>query len=105
MQCSTSHVRDISKLVQMIEEQEQCTINDSKSRTSSASSTSSTSTASDDDEGVDMDYTIASNGIESLVGLQQWRSGDRRDSCIRVTKPVRMRKRSGHNGVSKRRSS
>ncbi|CAO2658174.1 Nn.00g074340.m01.CDS01 [Neocucurbitaria sp. VM-36] len=110
MQCCASHVRDISRLVSMIEEEEQCTINEASSRTSSTSSTSSESalsscTTSGDDEGIDMDYDIPARGIEALVRMSQWRSGDHRDRCIRVTRPVRMRKRSGENGVSKRRSS
>lgn len=102
MQCSSSHVRDISRLVQMIEEEEQCTINEVTSRCSSTSTQSSTSTASD--EGIDMEYDIPRQGIEHLVGLPQWRATDRRDSCVRVTRPVRMRKRSS-NKVEKRRSS
>ncbi|KAF1937665.1 hypothetical protein EJ02DRAFT_458560 [Clathrospora elynae] len=105
MQCSSSHVRDISKLAKMIEEQEQCTINEASSRTSS---TSTASASSGDDEGVDMEYDLPAQGIEALAGLPAWRCGDARDSrdsCIRVTKSVRMRKRSKGNGVMKRRSS
>jgi hypothetical protein len=102
MHCSSSHVSDISKLVKMIEEEEQCTVSESSSRTSS---TSTASKSSGDDEACDMDYDIPAQGIEALVGMPTWRSGDRRESCIRVTKPVRMRKRSKENGVCKRRSS
>jgi hypothetical protein len=102
MHCSSSHVSDISKLVKMIEEKEQCTVSESSSRTSS---TSTASRSSGDDEACDMDYDIPAQGIEALVGMPTWRSGDRRESCIRVTKPVRMRKRSKENGVCKRRSS
>lgn len=112
MQCCSSHVRDISKLVSMIEAEEQCTVNDSISRTCSTSSalssplpSPSTSATSGDDEGVDMDYDIPARDIGALAGMPQWRAGERRDSCIRVTKPVRMRKRSKENGVSKRRPS
>jgi hypothetical protein len=101
MQCCSSHVRDISRLVQMIEEEEQCTINQVTSRTSSTSSSSS-STAGD--EGIDMEYEESAQGIEALVGMPQWKAGDLRDSCTRVAKSVRMRKRSGHK-VEKRRSS
>lgn len=104
MQCSSSHVRDISKLVKMIEEEKQCTVSESSSRTSSTSS-ASTCPSSGDDEGVDMDYDIPAQGIETLVATPVWRASDRRESCIRVTKPVRMRKRSKESGVSKRRSS
>ena len=106
MQCSSSHVRDISKLVQMIEEEKQCTVNEPSSRTCSTSSTSTcTSASSGDDEGVDMEYDIPAQGIEPLVSMPVWRAGDRRESCVRVTRPVRMRKRSKANGVCKRRSS
>ena len=101
MQCSSSHARDISRLVQMIEEEEQCTIND-VSRTSSTSTTSSSSTSGD--EGIDMDYDLPAQGIETLIGMPQWRASDLRDSCTRVTKPVRMRKRSGIK-IEKRRAS
>jgi hypothetical protein len=84
MQCSSSHMRDISRLVQMIEEEEQCTISQASS--------------------IDMEYDMPSPGIEALVGTPQWRSSDLRDNCTRVAKPVRMRRRSGHK-VEKRRSS
>ena len=102
MQCSSSHVRDISRLVQMIEEEEQCTIGEVTSRSSSTSTASSSSTNSD--EGIDMEYDAPRQGIEMFVGMPQWRAADRRDSCVRVTRPVRMRKRSS-NKVEKRRSS
>ncbi|OAL47296.1 hypothetical protein IQ07DRAFT_590148 [Pyrenochaeta sp. DS3sAY3a] len=115
MQCCSSHVRDLSKLVQMIEREDQCNVSDrASSRTSSTSSTSTSSSssnaapsisASGDDEGVDMDYDAPARGIEALVGLPAWRAGERRDSCVRVPKQVRMRKRSKENGISKRRSS
>ncbi|KAF2820613.1 hypothetical protein CC86DRAFT_374293 [Ophiobolus disseminans] len=104
MQCSSSHVRDISRLVQMIEEQEQCTINEVTSRSSSTSTASSSSSSSASDEGIDMEYDATSPGIEMLAGMPQWRATDRRDSCVRVTRHVRMRKRSS-NKVEKRRSS
>jgi hypothetical protein len=103
MQCSSSHVSNISKLVKMIEEEKQCTISEPSSRTSSTSTASRR--LSGDDEACDMDYDIPAQGIEALVGMPTWRSGDRRESCIRVTKPVRMRKRSKENMVCKRKSS
>ncbi|RAQ99176.1 hypothetical protein DDE82_008531 [Stemphylium lycopersici] len=107
MQCNSSHVRDISKLVKMIEEEKQCTVSESSSRTCSTSSASTCSSSgpSGDDEGVDMDYDIPAQGIETLVATPVWRATDRRETCIRVTKPVRMRKRSKESGVGKRRSS
>jgi hypothetical protein len=103
MQCSSSHVSDISKLVKMIEEEEQCSVSEPSSRTPSTSATSRSSAGGD--EGCNMDYDIPAQGIEALVGMPAWRSGDRRESCIRVTKPVRMRKRSKDNSMCKRRSS
>jgi hypothetical protein len=104
LQCSAAHIRDISKLVKMIDEEKQCTVNDSISRTSSTCTTAASPCTASEDEGVDMEYDTASPDMEALVGMPAWRAGDRRDSCIRVTKPVRMRKRSKENGVSKRRS-
>lgn len=102
MQCNAEHVRHLSKLVKMIEEKAQCTVSDASSRT--ASTSSCTTDPSEDDEGVNMDYDIPDRNIETLVGMS-WRSGEQRDGCIRVTKPVRMRKRSNQNGVSKKASS
>jgi hypothetical protein len=98
MQCCSSYVRDISQLVRMIEDEEQCTLSETPSRTSS------TSTASDSDEGIDMNYDVSARGVETLSTIPQWRAGERRESCIRVTKPVRMRRRS-NDKVEKRRSS
>ncbi|EDU47743.1 predicted protein [Pyrenophora tritici-repentis Pt-1C-BFP] len=111
MQCNSSHVRDISKLVKMIEHQDQCTVSESASasasRTSSTSSASTCASASSassgEDEGVNMEYDIPVQGIETLVSMPAWRAGEYRDTCIRVTKPVRMRKRSRENAVCKRR--
>jgi hypothetical protein len=101
MQCSSSHVRDLSKLVKMIEEEKQCTVNEPSSRTSSTSSTSTCSLlASGDDEGVDMDFHVP-----VLDSMPLWRASELRENSVRVTRPVRMRKRSKGNGVSKRRSS
>lgn len=111
MQCSASHVRDISALVRMIEEEEQCTVSDSKSRTlseSSSSSIESKSTVPDDDDDNDerrnMDCDHVTRELETLLGMQRWQSNERSGSCVRVTRTVRMRRRAG-NGVQKRRSS
>jgi hypothetical protein len=101
MQCSSSHVRDLSKLVKMIEEEKQCTVNEPSSRTSSTSSTSTCSLlASGDEEAVDMDIQLPVPD-----GMSVWRASERRENSVRVTRPIRMRKRSKGNGVSKRRSS
>jgi hypothetical protein len=104
MQCSSSYVRDISRLVQMIEEEEQCTINEVTSRSSSTCTSTSSSSSGAGDEGIDMEYDLPSQGIDALVGMPPWKAGDRRDSCTRVARTVRMRKRSGHK-VEKRRAS
>ncbi|KAF1851278.1 uncharacterized protein K460DRAFT_329128 [Cucurbitaria berberidis CBS 394.84] len=102
LQCCSSHVRDISKLVRMIEAEEQCTINEPTSQPSST--TSSTLSTSGDDEGIDMDYDVPARAVEALIGMPQWRAGHDRDRCIRVTKQVRMRKRSKPNGVTNKAS-
>jgi hypothetical protein len=110
MQCSSSHARDISRLVQMIEEEEQCTISEVTSRTSSTctsastSSTSSRSCSTSGDEGIDMEYDTPVQGFEKLYGMPQWKASDLRDNCTRVARPVRMRRRPGHK-IEKRRSS
>jgi hypothetical protein len=96
MQCTSSHVRDISRLVRMIQEEEQCTVNDDSSRTSSTS----TSTASD--EAIDMNYDVPAQGVEALAGSLHWGADGRRASSVRVTKTVRMRKRSGDRVEKKR---
>lgn len=103
LQCSSSHVRDISRLVQMIQEEEQCTIKDAISRSSSTSTLCSTTTSSSD-EGIDMDYNPSAPSCSSMYGVPPWKAGDLRDGFTRVAKPVRMRRRSG-NKVEKRRSS
>jgi hypothetical protein len=100
MTCSSSHVRDISRLVQMIETEEQCTVADDTSR---ASSTSAASSSAAGDEGVDMEYDVPREGIDVMAGMPQWRADGIRESCIRVTKPVRMRRRAGVR-VEKRRA-
>ncbi|KAG9188200.1 hypothetical protein G6011_02123 [Alternaria panax] len=107
MQCTSSHARDISKLVKMIEEEKQCTVNEPASRTCSTWSTATCPSASSgDDEGVDMEHDdVPAQGVETLGSMPVWRAGDRRDSCVRVTRPARMRKRSKGNGVSKGRPS
>lgn len=103
MQCSSSHLRDLSKLVKMIEQQAQCNVNTSPSCSSTRTCSTASSCSSGDDEGVDMDYDTPARGIELMMGTTQWRSGEIREGSVRVTKPVRMRKRSNQNGVCKRR--
>jgi hypothetical protein len=104
MQCSSSHVRDITRLVQMIEEEEQCTIKDVTPRSSSTSTTASSSSSVAGDEGIDMDFDPPAKGFEAMFGMVPCKANERRDSCVRVARSVRMRKRSS-NKVEKRRSS
>jgi hypothetical protein len=107
MQCSPSHVRDIARLVQMIEVEEQCTIADVTSRSSSTSTTTTTSSSSSTstcDEGVDMEYDAPREGVEALISMPQYRADSIRDSCVRVPRPVRMRRRTTHR-VEKRSAS
>lgn len=106
MQCSPSHVRDIARLVQMIEVEEQCTIADVTSRSSSTSTSTTTTSSSSStcDEGVDMEFDAPREGVEALIGMPQYRADSIRDSCVRVPRPVRMRRRTTHR-VEKRRAS
>lgn len=99
MQCCESQLRHIDKLVRIIEAEEQCIVKHSISRTCSPPSSSSTP---GHDEGIDMDYDSPRRDVEALARMPQWTSGQRRDSCVRVTKPVRMRKRCKEKGLSKR---
>ncbi|KAF2476062.1 uncharacterized protein BDR25DRAFT_339930 [Lindgomyces ingoldianus] len=100
MQCSPSHIRDISILVQrMVEEGDQCHICDSKSRTSPSPSPfpsppSSNSSNADEDEGVDMEYSPLAPKDSPLSTLKFRRSGDRLNGQAMVAKTVRMRKKS-----------
>lgn len=90
MQCSSSHIDDISTLVQrMIEDEDQCNICEPKSPISTSSSSNA-----DEDEGVDMDYSPPSPREPPLPTLKFRRSGDRLNGCASVTKSVRMRKKS-----------
>ncbi|EMD86872.1 hypothetical protein COCC4DRAFT_32813 [Bipolaris maydis ATCC 48331] len=95
MQCTSSHARDISKLVQMIEAEKQCTVSPP------SSSTCPPTAASARDEAVDMDYDLPAKRIEATIATSMWRASDRRESSVRVTKTVRMRKRSRENAVCK----
>lgn len=104
MQCSSSHARDISRLVKMIEHEKQCTVS-APSAVSAPASQFAPLAVSADDEAVDMDYDLPAKRIEAVIATPVWRASDRRESCVRVTKPVRMRKRSKEHGVSKRPSS
>ncbi|KAF2006577.1 hypothetical protein P154DRAFT_219675 [Amniculicola lignicola CBS 123094] len=100
MQCSPSHIRDISRLVQMIEQGDQCRLCKPKSRTPSNSSASTSSSMSDNDEGVDMEYTPPF-GEPLMHKLSFRRSSDRSAGYASVTRSVRVRK---HARVVKRSS-
>ncbi|KAF2730723.1 hypothetical protein EJ04DRAFT_515082 [Polyplosphaeria fusca] len=92
MQCSSSHVKDISNLVQkMVEDGDQCHVCDPKSRTTSRSSSPSSHSY---DEGVVMDYSPPSPGEEPLHTLKFRRSGDQIVGHATVSKSIRMRKKS-----------
>lgn len=91
MQCSASHVKDISNLVQkMITAGDQCHVCEPKPRTPSDSSYAS----SMDDEGVDMDYSPPSPYADELHTLKFRRSGDHIVGSATVSKSIRMRKKS-----------
>ncbi|KAF1974153.1 hypothetical protein BU23DRAFT_553547 [Bimuria novae-zelandiae CBS 107.79] len=85
MQCSVSHIKDISSLVEkMIEVEDQCHLCEPKSKRSSVSSLG-------EDEGVGMDYTpTAKEQMRSM--LPHYRAGDRIDGSARVSKRPRMRR-------------
>jgi hypothetical protein len=88
--CSSSHLKNISKLVeQMVEEEDQCNVCDKTSPVPSSSSS-----VADEDEGVDMDYTPPSPLLHDDLAytVRFRRSGDRLNSSAAVSKNVRMRK-------------
>jgi hypothetical protein len=91
LQCSSSHARDLSKLVRMIQQKEQCNVSDSPFRTTSMPAVHGDA---GDDEGIDMDYDCSLRVTEPQYSRPLYSAGDRRDSRVRVTKNVRMRKRS-----------
>ncbi|KAF3002378.1 hypothetical protein E8E13_001238 [Curvularia kusanoi] len=88
MQCCSSQAREISRLVRMVQQEEQCTVSEPASRSAS------TSTQAGDDEGIDMDYDCSSRVTEPLFSRPLYRAGDRHHDSVRVSKTVRMRKRS-----------
>ncbi|KAJ4375442.1 hypothetical protein N0V86_006973 [Didymella sp. IMI 355093] len=92
LQCCSSQARDISRLVRMIQDEEQCTVSDTDARSASASA--SATVAAGDDEGIDMDYDCSLRVTEPLFSRPPYRAGDRHNDSVRVSKNVRMRKRS-----------
>jgi len=99
MQCCTSQTREISRLVRMIQEEEQCNVSEPGSRSASTSTTVSAG----DDEGIDMDYDCALRVTEPLFSRPLYRAGDRHNDSVRVSKTVRMRKRSSATRETKER--
>ncbi|KAJ4349071.1 hypothetical protein N0V95_004896 [Ascochyta clinopodiicola] len=101
LQCCSSQARDISKLVRMIEQEEQCRVSESASCPLSASAVAG---SVGDDEGIDMDYDCPLRVTEPLFSRTFYRAGDRHMDSVRVSKHVRMRKRSSTvNGAKERR--
>ena len=100
LQCSASQASRISSLVRMLEQQDQCKLSPS----SSSASTSTSASACGDDEAINMDYNCPPLASAPAFHFQQplWRAADRRDNCVRVTKTVRMRRRSKDKDSSQR---
>ncbi|UPX13132.1 uncharacterized protein EKO05_0003658 [Ascochyta rabiei] len=92
LQCCSSQARDISQLVRMIEQEEQCCVSGSASCSPSTSSLVAGSAG--DDEGIGMDYDCPLRVTEPLFSRPLYRAGDRHNDSVRVSKHVRMRKRS-----------
>lgn len=90
LQCCSSAARDISKLVRMIQQEEQCNVSEATTRSASTSVT----VEAGDDEGIDMDYDCSLRVTEPLFSRPLYRAGDRHNDSVRVSKNVRMRKRS-----------
>ncbi|KAF2128206.1 hypothetical protein P153DRAFT_368077 [Dothidotthia symphoricarpi CBS 119687] len=90
MQCCPSRVRDISRLVRMIEAEEQCTVDEPASAL----------TVDEADEGIDMDYDNSTRRADLVAGLSLRRSGERRDvGGARISKSARMRRRTRDDGL------
>lgn len=95
LQCCSSQARDISRLVRMIQDEEQCNVGESPASTSASHSASTpAATRPADDEGIDMDYDCSLRASEPLFSRPLYRAGDRHNDSARVSKTVRMRKRS-----------
>lgn len=82
--CSSSHLKDVSDLVErMVEHEDQCHVAEPRSPPLLPASP-----GADPDEGVDMDH----NPDDLLFTLPFRRSGDNVNRCAAVTKRVRMRR-------------
>ena len=74
----------------MIQQEEQCNVSEATTRSASTSVT----VEAGDDEGIDMDYDCSLRVTEPLFSRPLYRAGDRHNDSVRVSKNVRMRKRS-----------
>ncbi|KAF2197811.1 hypothetical protein GQ43DRAFT_466119 [Delitschia confertaspora ATCC 74209] len=89
LQCSTTHVRDISLLVErMVEKGDQCSVCPRKRP-------SAIDVVEEEDEGLGMEYTPPTLDSPPSLPLKFRRSGDRVDGHACVSKNVRMRKKHG----------
>ncbi|KAF2677820.1 hypothetical protein K458DRAFT_423668 [Lentithecium fluviatile CBS 122367] len=94
MQSSSSHIKDISTLVErMIEAEDQCRICEQKP--------SLPPSPTSEDEGISMDYTVTNPKSEPRSLPLFYRAGDRNPGCTRVAKNTRMRRRPGIMSLSK----
>lgn len=89
LQCCSLQARDISKLVRMIEQEEQCSVSEPILRPASTSLVEL-----GDDEGIDLDFDCSLRVTEPVFSRPPYRAGDRNNDSARVSKNVRMRKRS-----------
>jgi hypothetical protein len=86
LQSSSSHIKDISLLVEkMIEAEDQCNVCEHKP--------SLPPSPTSDDEGISMEYTVPNPTAALRTLLPFYRAGDRVDGCTRVSKNARMRRR------------
>ncbi|KAJ4985407.1 hypothetical protein SVAN01_09067 [Stagonosporopsis vannaccii] len=108
LQCCSSQARDISRLVRMIQDEEQCTVGESSPspwplQSAPAQAPAFASARAADDEGIDMDYDCSLRAAEPLFSRPLYRATDRHNDSARVSKNVRMRKRSSLAKESKER--
>jgi hypothetical protein len=87
MQTSSSHIRDISSLVEkMVEAEYQCNVCEHK--------LSMPPSPTSEDEGISVEYNPPKPTTKHH-SIPFYRAGDRLDGCTRVSKNARMRKRPG----------
>lgn len=100
LQCCPSQARDIAQLARMIEHEEQCSV---RPRADSAcASTSSSSSHASRDPIHPADYAPIP---DALFARPLYRAGDRHNDSARISKSVRMRKRSSaKDGLERRKT-